>query len=369
MRKKIKLFVDAHVFDIHRQGTTTYVAGIYNQLLQYPDLEIHFGVQQTDKLKKEIPAAEHIIKYEKSGFVSRYFTEVPKILEHNSFDFAHFQYIVPLVKKQTKYITTVHDVLFMDYPQYFSPLFRLSRRLLFKYSLMKSEIKLTVSDYSKKCISHHFGVPVSDLHVTPNGGPVFSGIDQESSKQYVHDVYGLQKYILYVSRIESRKNHCLLVDAFEEIDLGSLGYRLVFVGRADDDNSKVSRWLQNKIAQNEFITHISDIGMLDLEHLYNAASLFVYPSLAEGFGIPPLEAAACNIPVLCSNRTAMGDFSFFANGLFNPEKFGELVSKMKGLLVDKNLKLPEDLSRTIFLQYNWKASAEVLYGLLSQYHS
>jgi len=361
MGRKIKIFVDAHVFDIHRQGTTTYVAGLYNALLRYEDLEIHFGVHNVEALKKEIPAARHIIPYARRGFVARYLTEVPDILRQYSFDFAHFQYIVPFRGTKTRYITTVHDVLFMDYPGYFSLPFRLSRRLLFGWSLRRSAVKLTVSEYSRSRISHHFGIPAEDIQVTANAGPEWTPGEKMGSRAYVREKYGVKKYILYVSRIEPRKNHRLLLDAFVQLKLDREGYNLLFVGKADDESSAVNEYIQAQKIKCPALHQLVDVPYEDLCHLYNGAELFVFPSLAEGFGIPPLEAAACSVPVLCSRATAMGDFDFFAEGLFDPEEEGSLGAKLREVLLEKKLTLPETLAPVVKKQYNWERSAAVLH--------
>ena len=83
---------------------------------------------------------------------------------HN-IDYAHFQYVIPPIKK-CKYIVTIHDVLFLDFPQYFPFLYRLKNNLLFKYSAKKSDIVLTVSQYSKERIEMHFNI--NDVKIIPN---------------------------------------------------------------------------------------------------------------------------------------------------------------------------------------------------------
>lgn len=362
--KKIKLFVEAHVFDIPRQGSTTYVTGLYNELLKYEDLEIYFGAHNVDALSASIPGAQNIIPYTKQGFVARYITHVPEIIRKEGFDLAHFQYIVPLVNCNTKYITTVHDVLFIDYPEYFSWFFRTSRRILFHHAFKHSLIKLTVSQYSQNRIAHHFNITTEDIDVIPNAVPNVGDFSKKDSRKVVFSKFGLKKFILFVSRLESRKNHVLLIGAFKELGLDNLGYQLVFVGNEEPEQKQVAEKVKEAVNQNSSILWFYDIDQKDLEQLFIAADIFVYPSVAEGFGIPPLEAARVNTPVLCSNQTAMEDFDFFKQGLFNPLIPGELTRKLKEILIDKTISLPTDVYQRIYDRYNWKRSAELLHNLI-----
>ena len=105
------------------------------------------------------------------------------------------------------------------------------------------------------------------------------------------------------------------------------------------------------------IVHFENVSQLELYSFYNQAELFVYPSVAEGFGIPPLEAAMLKCKVLCSNQTAMSDFDFFGSYLFNPNKPDELKSKMSSILTDDEYPYDE-IRNSVISRYNWKVIAE-----------
>ncbi|MCZ8285417.1 MAG: hypothetical protein O9353_08155 [Bacteroidia bacterium] len=116
---KIKIFVDAHVFDSSYQGTTTYLAGLYKALVNDERFDITLGAHDIEHLKTIFtdPRFKFIALYSSSKY-KRLFFEIPKLIKEKQFDFAHFQYITPLFKK-CRYINTVHDLLFLDYPAYF----------------------------------------------------------------------------------------------------------------------------------------------------------------------------------------------------------------------------------------------------------
>jgi len=109
-----------------------------------------------------------------------------------------------------------------------------------------------------------------------------------------------------------------------------------------------------------------DIDDGDLLQIYRAATLFVYPSKAEGFGIPPLEAAALQIPVLCSNTSAMKDFAFFGPCHFDPYDFSSFKQLLRSILENPpTTAFLAEIATIVRREYSWSHSAEKLVGLLS----
>jgi hypothetical protein len=133
--KSLKIFVDGHVFDKEYQGTQTFLKGLYTQLMiDYPMLDIYFGVQNVDKFKTAFPdfPTDRLLIYKKrrSGIL-RFVFDIPFFLKKHQFDFAHFQYTSPKQIPGCKYIVTLHDTLFNDYKNEFGLIYRISRNLLF----------------------------------------------------------------------------------------------------------------------------------------------------------------------------------------------------------------------------------------------
>lgn len=108
---------------------------------------------------------------------------------------------------------------------------------------------------------------------------------------------------------------------------------------------------------------MSNLSDDELNALYNCTELFIYPSIAEGFGIPPLEAAVCLKKVCCSNSTAMKDFDFFKKYSFEPLNEKCLISQINEILLDKDYPSKE-IKDEILKRYSWEKSAETLKGLL-----
>lgn len=362
----VRLFVDAHVFDGEYQGTRTFIREIYTIIASKPGITLYLGANDTDNLKKYFPQQDNIVfvQYRNSSRIVRLASVIPSIIKKYGIQYAHFQYIVPLVKN-CRFINTVHDVLFNEYPGEFSRSYRLSKNWLFRLSALRSDILTTVSEYSKESIRKHLRINTGDIIVTPNGvaPKFFAAYDRQQSKNYIKNKYGFDKYILFVSRLEPRKNHLLLLNAWLERQLYARGYHLVLLGHKSIPIPGFDEAMAGLPANiRPYVFLHNNIDDNDLLEFYRAADLFVYPSKAEGFGIPPLEAAALGIPVICSNTSAMSDFTFFGATHIDPNDHDVFVRTLEETLSHP----PDDaylkkIAAIVQQKYNWRHSAEKLY--------
>lgn len=347
---RIKIFVDAHVFDDSFQGTTTYIKGLYSALVCDADFEITLAAHDIEKLKTVFtdPRFKFIALNATSKY-KRLTLEIPALLKEHGFDFAHFQYITPPVKS-CRYINTIHDLLFLDFPQYFPWTYRFTKKHIFKYSANRADLICTVSDYSKNALIKHYHIPVEKILITPNAVSEYTGPFTDVKLKYK-----LNKYILFVSRMEPRKNHYLMLKSFVDLALHEQGYKLVFIGRTKDVKTENYHNYYNSLDEKnkDAVVHIENISYEELNSFYKNADLFVYPSLAEGFGIPPLEAAIMKCKVLCSNQTAMFDFDFFGQYLFDPADAQQLKDKILSTLDDQNYPY-ERIKDAVIQKYNWQ---------------
>jgi glycosyltransferase involved in cell wall biosynthesis len=371
-QKQLKIFVDAHCFDKPTEGMHTFIHGIYSVLVKdYPDLDIYFGVYNIENFKTAFPsvATDHILQYSRraKGF-TRFFSAIPHYIKKYKFDFCHFQYVSPSPIKECKYIVTLHDIAFNRFSSGLPFLYRISRNYFFRTSFRKAKIKTTVSSYSKQNISSDYNIREEEINVIPSGvsNVVNSIRDKPGSRQRIKEKYGMGDFILYVSRIEPRKNHLLLLEVYLELELYKKDIHLVFIGT----ESIPVPALNNKIGslsgfEKKYFHWLQHMDTNSLADFYKATSLFVYPSLAEGFGVPPLEAALMGTPVLCSSATAMKDYYFFEPNTFNPDNKQELKEKLQAILnnppLDKKL---DSIANEIKTRYNWEGNAKDFYTLL-----
>ena len=270
----------------------------------------------------------------------------------NKIDLAHFQYFVPFVKF-CKEIVTIHDVLFLDFVDLFPRSYRIRNKIFFKYSAKRSDFLLTVSEYSKLQISKHFNIEEKKIHVIENGISNDFVRMNESTKSHINikSKYSIDNYILYVSRIEPRKNHISLIRAFIEGEFYK-NYFLIFIGKRDFSTQFIFdsiELLSDEIRKK--IIFLENISYEELFSYYMNANLFVFPSIAEGFGIPPLEALYCGTSTICANNTAMTDFKFFKDRFFDGNNVSEMKDKMHFYINNKQ-NVPE-ISKYISENYNW----------------
>lgn len=318
--RSTRIFVDAHCFDTEFQGTQSFIRELYTELVNCPGLEVYFGAFYTRRLQNLFPSLpqSHFLAYRSPGSWRRLLIDIPAILAEYKFDFAHFQNIAPFRLHGTRSIVTLHDILYKEYNLGYSFWYRRVRDLAFGRSIRNATIRSTVSEYSRQGIASQYNMPASSVHVLPNAPCFKQGLfSAETAKTYLRDRYGIENFILNVSRVELRKNQELLMDAFIDLELYKKGLSLVFIGR-DSKATKSYKEKLKKYASPSKIYWLEQVGQQELEAFYTAARLFVYPSAAEGFGIPPLEAACCLTPVLCSATTAMKDFDFFHPYRFDP---------------------------------------------------
>src|SRR5690606_38990805 len=119
-KKGNSFFIDCHVFDKGFQGTRTYIEGLYKELVKDENSMFYFASNEPENLKKVFGQGDncHYLKYKSFTAVGRLLFEIPLMLRRHKIDFAHFQYRVPPIKVG-RYIVTIHDVLFEDFPDYF----------------------------------------------------------------------------------------------------------------------------------------------------------------------------------------------------------------------------------------------------------
>src|SRR5579862_5087385 len=372
--KKIKLFVDAHVFDKEFQGTQTFIRGLYKALVEKyaAELDIYFGVCDVDRFAAILPfiSPSRILPYKKrSANFLRLVTDIPCYIRNHRFDFAHFQNISMQKTGSCQTIITLHDIIFNDFPNDFPLIYRKARNVLFRRSIHRAAIKTSVSTYSRDRIAERYNILPQHIHVVPNAAndmlPHCSLSKKEAALQ-IREKFGIENFVLCVSRIEPRKNHLLLLEKYLKLELFKKNIPLVFVGKKSLDVVTLSRCLNDLTEEQKKMVHwYQQVSREDLTVLYKACMLFVYPSKAEGFGIPPLEAITCGAPVLCSNVSAMKDYYFFQPYMFDPGDEKDFETKLNDTihnLPDENfiMRAADQASHN----YSWQHSADIFYNLL-----
>lgn len=367
--KEVRIFVDCHVLDGEFQGTRTYIEGLYKVLIKNKDLHFYLAANDVNNLEKIFGTHSNVtfVKYRTKSKILRLLIDSPLLILKHKINFAHFQYRVPPIKC-CHYIVTIHDVLFEDYPQYFPKINRRVSYITYKASAKLSDIVLTVSPYSKDRISEHLGI--KDAYITPNGiaPEFFEDYNKKTIQQEVANTFKISNYIIYISRWEPRKNHHLLAKAFVNRELYKK-HTLLFIGNVTFKNNEYDAYYNGLPQQvKEKIISLNNINFKDALLLLRGSEASVYPAIAEGFGIPPLEAIAARIPTIASNATAMADYSdFMGKYQFNPNNLQQFEEQLQNLLQEDHTVNFYAMQHIIKQRYNWENAAAVFMQALANF--
>jgi len=253
-------------------------------------------------------------------------------------------------------VVCIHDLSSFINPQWFSKSFATVYKIILPRIARSSKKIITVSDFSKDSLHSILNIPKTDIEV------IYNGVSEKFiSNNTLTCVNKHGQYILSVSSIEPRKNFKNLIKAYKLADL--TGIKLVIVGAG----SKVFNDpdLKSLVQGREDIIFTGYLSDTELAEVYQNALLFVYPSLFEGFGIPPLEAMHCGCPTIVSNTSSLPEICGDASYYVNPLEPNEIAQAIK--LLAENV----EIRKTLILKglkragtFSWKDSAEKLASII-----
>ena len=355
--------MDAHFLDGKKHGAACFLENVYSEYLDLEsDHEIFFGLERDAPINKDLfnRSNVHIVRYKFGGWL-RYLLDIPYITKKNKIDVIHTQYVLPLVlSKSIKRHVTIHDVLYEDYPELFNFIYKFSRRIIFGLSARYADAISTVSNYSRLRLIANYNLDAKHIYVIHNGAksPEVSLLKKKKR------CGNFGNYLIYVSRFEQRKNHMRLLEVLLRLrsDFPDLG--LILVGfDVDGTLAKVMQFIN----KNNLSSHVNILSGITDEYLSDLivyASVVVYPSLCEGFGMPIIESFLLNPRTAFSNTTAMSDFTFALNNMFDPYDLVNIEEVVRRLLIDDELGgVWAKQKKFIIKHYNWKSSATKLASL------
>jgi glycosyltransferase involved in cell wall biosynthesis len=247
-------------------------------------------------------------------------------------------------------VSTFHD-LFVITSEYSSADFRARFSEQARRAAANSDVIITVSEFTARQVESLLGVPRSRIRVIPHGvRPVTRSIQIER-----------QRKILFVGAVQLRKNIVRLIEAFEQLPAD---WALILVGATTGFGSdKILERIRSSsaVSRIEVKGYVSDV---DLDELYAAASIFAFPSLDEGFGIPVLDAMARGVPVLTSSTSALPEVAGSAAILVNPYDSREIAGGLLRLVEDPHLR---ELLTTAGYEraklFTWTSAVEKTYAV------
>ena len=266
---------------------------------------------------------------------------IPLDLRREAVDLFHAPHYVLPPLTPCKSVVTIHDCIHLRFPQY------LPNRMGYVYARTSLWVAthratrvLTVSETSKRDILRYFRVPESKIDVIYNAlderlgmTPTEEEVNQVRERYQLHD-----PFLLYAGNIKPHKNLERLIEAFNTLRRGGLEHvKLLIIG---DEISKYAS-LRRAVHRHKLHKHVRFFGFVSdntLASLYRLASAFVFPSLYEGFGLPPLEAMAAGTPVITSNVSSLPEVVGDAALLIDPYEPDEIAAAMRRVLTEPGLR-------------------------------
>jgi glycosyltransferase involved in cell wall biosynthesis len=289
---------------------------------------------------------------------------LPKLAKQYSIDILHSPANIAPLFYTGKSIINIHDLCFVVNPQWYSFAFRTAYNLIIPLLAKRATKVITNSNNSKNDLLQHFRLPAESVAL------VYWAVDDTFSlpalkAASVEPITFESEYILYVGSLEPRKNINILIEAYEKLrrEFPEIKAKLVLIG----GESPLFATVQLNIREfREDIIFKGFVTDSELSGYYRGAKLVAYPSLYEGFGLPPLEAMASGVPVVTSSSSSIPEVVGHAAVLINPRDSGQLANALRRVLTDPHLR--EEMIAAGYAQvtkFNWYRVAR---GVLGVYH-
>ena len=336
----MRVAIDAR--KLHDFGIGTYIRNLLRHLARIDrDSEYVLLCQESDlDVASQLGPNFRAVLEPSPNYSLREQIHVPWVLHREKPDVFHAPHYVLPPATRCRSVVTIHDCIHLMFPQYLRnrAAYLYARASMWSAAHQAHRI-LTVSQASKRDIIHFFSVPPEKVVVVYNAiEERFSETPSEEAIERVRERYQLNHpFVLYVGNIKPHKNLVRLIEAFAELRRrGFDELKLLIIG---DEISKLPA-LRRAVHSHKLHKHVRFLGYLEdetLASLYRLASVFVFPSLYEGFGLPPLEAMASGTPVVTSNVSSMPEVTGDAAVLVDPYSVDSIVDGIARVLKDPAL--------------------------------
>lgn len=335
----MKIGIDVHSIGSGKGGNETYYRSLIEALPRVDQSNQYFLYHTRAGKRPMNGFARRNFATRRIRPASPYFRipfALPAQIKREPVDVFHAQFIVPpFLKART--VTTIPDIAYEHFPEFFPNYQKAWSKVLIRSSARRADHIITVSEHSKKDIVRTYGIEEEKITVTPEGvSEDFYPRPKARAKEIVRK-YGIEgSFILYLGRLQGRKNLTRLVDAYSRIRKAGCEEKLVLAGKPDS-LFEVTIVRIRDLRLDEYVLLPGYIPQEDVPWFYSAADVFVYPSLYEGFGLPVLEAMACGLPVITSRGSSLEEIVGSAGLIVDPLDESSLADALLRLLGDSEL--------------------------------
>jgi glycosyltransferase involved in cell wall biosynthesis len=338
---RVRIAIDAR--KLHDYGIGTYIRNVLKQLsrLDHRNEYVLLCVEQDCTAVAKLGDNFRAVVARSAPYsVGEQFV-VPYLLKRHAVDLFHAPHYVLPPLTPCRSIVTIHDCIHLMFPQY------LPNRLAYAYARAsmwaaahRADRVLTVSQTSKRDILRFFDIPAEKIDVIYNAIDERFGVDPPEEEVFrIRERYQLSgQFVLYAGNIKPHKNLERLILAFHRVHQSGLDQvKLLIIG------DEISRYatLRRAVHRCQLHKHVRFLGFVSdetLAVLYRLASVFVFPSLYEGFGLPPLEAMASGTPVVTSNVSSLPEVVGDAAVLIDPYDYTSIADGIRRVLTDADLR-------------------------------
>ena len=368
--RRPRIGVDFHTFDGLFQGSRSHLLGVYREAVRRtPEFDFVFFCAEPQRLREADPAFAapnaRCERLPRASGIARLGWQLALAQRRHAIDLLHLQYRMPFAPLGACAVT-IHDTLFETHAQFFSKGFARMARFTGRLAVARAALLFTVSEFSRKEIARLYGVDANDVVVTGNGVDTarFHPASDDGSEEWNGAAHvrrhGLEPggYLVTVGRLEPRKNHLNLVRAHAR--LAEPRPPLAIVGQRDFDHDEAFAEVA-ALGLGDSVKFLEDVTDAELPALLRHARAFVYPSFAEGFGMPVLEAMASGVAVVTSDTTALAEIAAGAALVADPNDPAAIAHAIEQVLFDGALRRRlANAGLAVAATHRWDSSAKAL---------
>ena len=358
----MRIGIDFHSVEREGTGNCTYIRSTVESLLEIDDKNEYFLYVVNDKYAyyEKFRTVKNV--FLKPIGVNNPFVRIPLLgfyTFRDKIDILHVQYIAPPIFRG-KLCLAIHDISFFHFPECFRRFEVYRQRLLLPLNIIRAQRILVSSQFSKKDLIDIYNVNGKQIEVVYCGVKSFFKplADLENAK-VIMKKYGIfDKFILFVGRLDTRKNLPVLFKTFNLLkQTKKIPHKLVIVGKKD----YLSKHIVKELNSSPYKKDVIFTGFVEENSLvlfYNMADVFIYPSFYEGFGLPCLEAMASGCPVVSSNNSSLPEVVGSAGILIDPDSVEEIANAIHNIIADVKLRnnfVEKGINQA--KRFDWKKSA------------
>ena len=370
----MRIGIDARFFGPDSKGLGRYTQKLITYLEDIDNENDYVIFLRRDNFDLYVPKNPRFTKvladYQWYSFGEQFF--FPFVLYKSKCDLVHFLHFNVPVLYVKKFIVTIHDLILLRYPTKKAttrnPLFYWFKFLLYRFviasALRRAKHVIAVSDFTKDDICTQYPYACEKTTVIYESAEIAEQYVFVDTEKILRECGIINKYMLYVGNAYPHKNLYSLVDAFAlcQCDSSEVSH-LVLVGKKDHFYCELEKYIATKNILH--ITILYTVGDDVLDALYKNASIFVFPSLYEGFGLPPLEAQSYGVPVVSSDHACMKEVLSDVGAKYcDAENISDLAHAIGAVSSDDLLKkklIAQGYQNV--MRYSWKKMAGQIYNL------